>query len=143
MRLVEAQDEQRQVLEALPRTLCHHDTVGGNVFRTPSGTVLIDWESLEPGAVGTVLASLLFESARRGDVSARLVAGAFDSAVATHLDGLGGRVAEATVRLRLDAAIGLRWKLAADVAGTLEKGESARRGSAPHKSPGEAMDKRS
>jgi hypothetical protein len=46
----------------------------------------------------------------------------------------------AQVRLGFDASIVLRWKLAADVAATIESGGPARRGSAPHESPDEALE---
>jgi hypothetical protein len=43
------------------------------------------------------------------------------------------------VRLGVDAAIALRWKLLADIAGALEDGTPVRRGSAPQETPAEAM----
>lgn len=136
--LVLAQDSLRPVLESLPVTLCHHDAVGANVFSAAEGTVLIDWESVGPGPVGADLASLLM-SPRRGDASAFVVASVFDDAVAAYVDGLDGLVPESLVRRGVDAAIALRWKLARDVAATVESGEDARRGSMPHESPADAL----
>ena len=140
LRLIAAQGEFRRALERLPVTLCHHDAVGSNVFRTDAGTVLIDWESVGPGAIAADLASLLFASARRGDASAHVVREVMPDAVAAYASGLGGRVPVAVVQRALDAAIGLRWKLALDLAATLEAGEPARRGSAPHETPETALD---
>ncbi|MDQ0744691.1 hypothetical protein QFZ62_001999 [Clavibacter sp. B3I6] len=75
-RLLASQDRVRAVLEGLPRTLCHHDATGANVFAAGDGIVLIDWESMGPGPVGADLASLLFSSVRRGDAPAAVVAAA-------------------------------------------------------------------
>jgi len=139
-RLLRAQPRLRRVLESLPQTLCHHDAVGANVFPAPDGTVLIDWESVGSGAVGADLASLLFASVRRGDASVRTVQQVMDAAVAAYADACAGVVSAGEVRQGLDAAIALRWKLAVDVAVTLERGEPARRGSAPAESSEQALD---
>src|SRR3954454_11525824 len=87
-RLVLEQGKVRAVLESVPQTLCHHDAVGANVFRSGSRTVLIDWESVGPGPVGADLASLLFSSVRRGDASMGVVAPILDDALAAYADGL-------------------------------------------------------
>ncbi|WP_210505947.1 phosphotransferase family protein [Naasia sp. SYSU D00057] len=141
-RLILAQPRVRAVLEALPQTLCHHDAVGANVFRSGGEVVLIDWESVGPGSVGADLASLLFSSVRRGDASANVVAPLLDEAFAAYLDGLreeapGADGAE--VRRGLDAAIALRWKQAVDVADSLERGAVPRRGSLPDEAPEDAL----
>lgn len=105
--------------------------------------MLIDWESIGPGAVGADLASLLFSSARRGDCSAGLVAECFDAAVAAFTAGIretGAEIDPASVRLGVDAAIALRWKFLVDLATALGEGTSVRRGSAPEEAPAEAMD---
>lgn len=143
VRLIDAQPRIAALLDALPQTLCHHDAVGSNVLRSNGMTVLIDWESVGPGAVGADLASLLFSSARRGDCPAGLVVRYFDAAVAAFTDGLretGGRVDPLSVRQGVDAAIALRWKLLVDLAVALEEGTSVRRGSAPDETAAEAMD---
>ena len=105
--------------------------------------MLIDWESVGPGAVGADLASLLFSSARRGDCSARLVARCFDAAVTAYADGIrqtGADIDLASVRLGVDAAITLRWKLLVDLAVALEQGTPIRRGSAPQEGSDAATD---
>lgn len=89
VRLIDAQPRIAALLSSLPQTICHHDAVGANVLRGDGVTVLIDWESVGPGAVGADLASLLFSSARRGDCSARLVARCFGAAVMAYADGIG------------------------------------------------------
>ena len=138
--LLHAQSRLRGILESLPQTLCHHDAVGANVFPRPDATVLIDWESVGPGAVGADLASLLFASARRGDASAHDIAAVFEEATDAYAEACAGVVSPAEVRRGRDAAIGLRWKLAVDVAAALERGEPIRRGSAIAEAPEDAMD---
>ncbi len=141
--LIDAQPRIAALLDSLPQTLCHHDAVGANVLRCEGVTVLIDWESVGPGAVGADLASLLFSSARRGDCSARLVARCFDAAVMAYADGIrqtGADIDLASVRLGVDAAITLRWKLLADLAVALEQGTPVRRGSAPQEGSDAATD---
>lgn len=140
-RLVRAQPRLRQLLDSMPQTVCHHDAVGANLFRVADRTVLIDWESVGPGAVGADLASLLFSSARRGDASATVVAATVDAAFDAYVEGLRTStevVDVALVRRAVDAAIALRWKLAFDVAAALRQGRSMRRGSAPTESPQQA-----
>jgi hypothetical protein len=138
-RLLRAQPRLRHVLESLPQTLCHHDAVGANVFPTPDGTVLIDWESVGSGTVGADLASLLFASVRRGDALVRTVRQVMDAAVAAYADACAGVVSADEVRRGLDATIALRWKLAVDVAVTFERGQPTRRGSAPAEAPEQAL----
>lgn len=138
-RLVARQSRVRDVLEGLPQTLCHHDAVGANVFRSSGcgasiDTVLIDWESVGPGAVGADLASLLFSSVRRGDVGASVVIPLLDEAVDAYAQGASEQdrsLSRTTVRLGFDASVALRWKLVADVARGIERDEPARRGSVP------------
>jgi hypothetical protein len=138
--LMLAQPRLRTLLETVPQTLCHHDAVGANVFPTAEGTVLIDWESVGVGAVGADLASLLFASVRRGDADIATVRAVWDAAVAAFAEACAGAVSADDVRRGFDAAITLRWKLAVDVAATLESGQPARRGSAPAEPPERAMD---
>ncbi|MGN6272670.1 MAG: phosphotransferase family protein [Protaetiibacter sp.] len=138
--LLLAQPRLRTLLEAAPQTLCHHDAVGANVFATTEGTVLIDWESVGGGAVGADLASLLFASVRRGDANIAEVRAVWDDALAAYANACAEAVSAQQVGRAFDAAIALRWKLAVDVAATLESGEPARRGSAPDEAPEQAMD---
>lgn len=141
--LVLSQSRVRDVLESLPHTLCHHDAVGANVFRTAHQTALIDWESLGPGAVGADLASLLFSSVRRGDASVTTVAPLVDEAIQEYAQGMwaeGGSVELTTLRRGFDAAVALRWKLAVDVVTGIETGEAPRRGSMPDEAPADAVD---
>jgi len=143
VRLLDDQPRIAALLDSLPQTLCHHDAVGANVLRCDGVTVLIDWESVGPGAVGADLASLLFSSARRGDCSARLVARCFDAAVMAYADGIrqtGVDIDLVSVRLGVDAAITLRWKLLVDLAVALEQGAPIRRGSAPQEGSDAATD---
>jgi hypothetical protein len=133
-RLLAGQDRVRAVLEALPRTLCHHDATGANVFRDAGGIVLIDWESAGPGPVGADLASLLCSSVRRGDASAADMTAALDDALDRYARGIrsaGSDVPTDVVRLGLDASLALRWKLAADLVTALDAGSAPRRGSLP------------
>lgn len=141
--LIDAQPRIAALLDSLPQTLCHHDAVGANVLRCEGVTALIDWESVGPGAMGADLASLLFSSARRGDCSARLVARCFEAAVTAYADGIrqtGADIDVASVRLGVDAAIALRWKLLFDLAVALEQGTPVRRGSAPQEGSDAATD---
>lgn len=141
-RLVLAQPRLRGILESLPQTLCHHDAVGANVFRTQSATVLIDWESVGPGTVGADLASLLF-SPRRGDASVFVVEAVLDDAVNAYIDGLRSEapsVSADDIRRGVDAAIALRWKLAVDVVEGIGRGEPPRRGSLPDEAPETALE---
>ena len=136
--LVEQQGSLRTILESLPQTICHHDAVGANVFRDGAETVLIDWESVGPGAVGADVASLLFSSVRRGDAQAATVLGVSDSAVEAYAHGIrehSPSIDADAVRLGFDASIGLRWKLAADVVAGMESGSTPRRGSLPNEAP--------
>ncbi|MFT7767073.1 phosphotransferase family protein [Clavibacter tessellarius] len=133
-RLLAGQDRVRSALEALPRTLCHHDATGANVFADGDGIVLIDWESVGPGPIGADLASLLFSSVRRGDAAVVDVSAVLDEAVARYGSGIraaGGTVPPGVVRRGLDAAIALRWKLAADLVAAIDPGSAMRRGSLP------------
>jgi hypothetical protein len=130
------------VLESLPHSICHHDAVGANVFRTSPATVLIDWESVGPGTVGADLASLLL-SPRRGDASIHDITSVFDDAVQAYIDGFRDQaptVSPAQIRQGVDAAIALRWKLAVDVVAGLASGEPPLRGSLPDESPETALD---
>jgi len=141
-RLIAGQDRVRAALEALPRTLCHHDATGANVFADGTGIVLIDWESVGPGPVGADLASLLFSSVRRGDASVGDVSAVLDAVVARYAEGIravGGSVPPDAVRRGLDAAIALRWKLAADLVAAIDAGSAMRRGSLPHEPPERAQ----
>jgi hypothetical protein len=141
-RLILAQSRVRTVLESLPHTICHHDAVGANVFRTPTATVLIDWESVGPGTVGADLASLLF-SPRRGDASMHVITSVFDDAVQAYIDGFRDQVPTVSptqIRQGVDAAIALRWKLAVDVVAGLESGDPPLRGSLRDESPETALE---
>jgi Phosphotransferase enzyme family len=141
--LILGQPRIREILEALPRTLCHHDAVGANVFSTNGPTVLIDWESVGPGPVGADLASLLFASVRRGDASIGVVVPIVEDALHAYAEGLwteGADVKVEDVRRGFGAAIALRWKLAVDVVAGIERGEAPRRGSLPGEDPDEAME---
>jgi len=134
-RLIAEQPRVRELLQSLPQTLCHHDAVGANVFRSRGGTVLIDWESVGPGVVGADLASLLFSSVRRGDAAASVVVPLLGDAVDAYAEAAreqDASLSAETVRLGFDAAVALRWKLIADVARGLESDEPARRGSVPN-----------
>lgn len=136
-RLLASQDRVRAVLEGLPRTLCHHDATGANVFAADDGMVLIDWESVGPGPVGADLASLLFSSVRRGDAAVADVTAVLDDAVAGYAAGIratGSEVPLDVVRRGLDTAVALRWKLAADLVAALDAGSAMRRGSLPDES---------
>lgn len=142
-RLILRQPRIRQILQALPRTLCHHDAVGANVFSTNGFTLLIDWESVGPGPVGADLASLLFASVRRGDASVGVVAPIVEDALHAYAEGLwaeGADVKLEDLRRGFGAAIALRWKLAVDVVAGIERGEAPRRGSLPGEDPDDAIE---
>lgn len=132
--LLELQDRLPALLAASPQTLCHHDAVAANVFvrgREPE-IVLIDWESVGPGCVGADLASLLFASPRRGDLSAAACRQATPAAVDAYVAGLadaGAHVDRSAVQLALDAAVALRWTLARDLLAALADGQPVFRGS--------------
>ncbi len=135
------------LLAELPQTLCHHDAVGSNVFSRPRDgygeTVLIDWEMVGPGPTGADLASLLFASARRGDLPASLAIEAFGDAreaYAAAMESVSGRVSRDEIEAAVDAAIALRWVLLRDIIVALEDGTPVRRGSAPDEPPHAALD---
>lgn len=142
-RLVLEQARYRSFLESLPHTLCHHDAVGANLFRSDSRTVLIDWESIGAGPVGADLASLLFSSVRRGDARAGVVVPIVDEAVNRYSEALraeAGHITPEEIRLGFDAAIALRWKLAADIVAGMDAGHPPRRGSLPGEEPAAALE---
>lgn len=45
-------DQLLEEIRSLPRTLCHYDVWGGNVLRTDSSVVLVDWQLAGFGAIG-------------------------------------------------------------------------------------------
>ncbi|WP_413249022.1 phosphotransferase [Sinomonas flava] len=140
--LIAAQPRVRAILESLPQTLCHHDAVGANAFVSSGTTVLIDWESVGPGAVGADLASLLFSSVRRGDAMASVVASVLDSAVSAYTESVREQdpsVSAKDVRRGFDAAVALRWKLIADLADAAERHRPIRRGSRPDEPARESL----
>lgn len=146
-RLVGMQASVAAALDALPSTLCHHDAVAANVFPRIRGgnpeAVLIDWESIGPGPVGADLASLLFSSARRGDLPSDAVPALLPRALTAYADGLGdagAQVPAEALSLGVHGAIALRWTLVRDVVRIFEGSGVAMRGSAPHESPEEALD---
>ena len=145
--LVIGQPAFKAAVAGLPPTLCHHDAVAANVFPRMLGgspeTVLIDWESVGPGPAGADLASLLFSSARRGDISARAARALLPAALDAYADGmreLGAAVDPSELRLGVFASIALRWTLVRDVVRVMEGIASARRGSAADESPEEALE---
>jgi hypothetical protein len=144
--LIEAQPTFRAVLESLPVTLCHHDAVAANVLLRDRAegreTVLIDWESVGPGAIGADLASLVFSSVRRGDLDASTVLPLVDGAIDAYADGMrdaGAAADPALVRRGFDAAVGLRWTLVRDVARAIDRDTTIFRGSARDEPPAEAL----
>lgn len=149
LRLLDDQQLFRSNLERLPQTLCHHDAVGANLFsRNGQGereTLAIDWEMLGPGAVGADLASLLFASVRRGDLSVDWLTELAPRAVETYRSGLadmGASVDSRTVHLGFVNAVALRWALLRDVlvAATTPDRVGFYRGSAPDESSQHAME---
>jgi len=145
--LVTGQPAFKAAVARLPPTLCHHDAVAANVFpRVRDGspqTMLIDWESVGPGPAGADLASLLFSSARRGDLSARAVPALLPVAFDAYAGGMaetGAAIDPAELRLGVFASIALRWTLVRDVVRVMEGAGIARRGSAPDESPEDALD---
>lgn len=59
-RLIERMPTALNLLEGLPRVLCHHDFWSANIFLQPDGNlVLLDWAHSGPGPVGTDIAVLL------------------------------------------------------------------------------------
>jgi PAS domain-containing protein len=141
--LILNQAHYRTILESLPQTLCHHDAVGANIFRSHGRTVLIDWESVGAGPVGADLASLVFSSVRRGDARTGVMLPVVEEALRRYAVGLRSEapnVAFEDIRLGFDAAVALRWKLAVDVVAGLEKGQPPRRGSLPDEDPAVALE---
>ena len=144
--LIDDQPRIAALLRGLPQTLCHHDAVGANVFAGRTGgadTVLIDWEMVGPGPAGADLASLLFSSARRGDLPAELAIDTLPEAreaYARGMEEMGGGTDADALGTAVDAAIALRWVLVRDVIVALDDGTPVRRGSAPNESPGDAME---
>lgn len=106
-------------------------------------TVLIDWESVGPGPMGADLASLLFSSARRGDISAGWLPELLPAALVAYQEGIadvGGSADADDVALGLHASIALRWTLVRDVVRAMRGPGGVFRGSAPHETPEEAID---
>jgi hypothetical protein len=143
VRLIEGQPKFWAMLERLPATLCHHDTVAANVFASPDETLLIDWESIGPGAVGADLASLLFASPRRGDFPSAWVDDLFAPALVAYREGLadeGTVIGDEEVALGVHASIALRWALVRDVCAALRTHRPMFRGSAMHETPERALE---
>ena len=144
--VLDHQDRLHRALHLLPQTLCHHDAVRSNLFarRGDVGpvTVAIDWELVGPGAVGVDLASLLFGSVRRGDLSVDVLAELVEPAVDSYVDGMGDvqrPVPRAEVRRGLRLATCLRWTLLRDVLVSAAQGDHAfHRGTAGDEDPEEA-----
>ena len=146
-RLIEDQARFRAVLERLPPTLCHHDAVGANLFSRTRGdvpeTIAIDWEMVGPGPIGADIASMVFASVRRGDLSAdllpELVPAALDACAAGVAD-MGVAIERSQVELGFAAAVALRWVLLRDVVAALVTPQTIFRGSARHETRDEALD---
>jgi hypothetical protein len=142
--LIELQPALRTVLEQLPQTLCHHDAVAANVFRREgqAETVLIDWEMVGPGPIGADLASLLFSSVRRGDVSAATMSELRPAALEAYAEGIrdvGREGDRALIGIGFHAAVALRWSLARDVALAIDEDRRIVRGSVPYEPPEKAL----
>ncbi len=142
--LIDDQPRIGSYLRRLPQTLCHHDAVGANVFPAgdDSDTILIDWEMIGPGPAGADLVSLLFSSARRGDLPADLAIDAMAEARDAYgraMDEVGGAIDAEQLAAAIDAAIALRWVLVRDIIVALADGTPVRRGSSPAETPDEAL----
>jgi Phosphotransferase enzyme family len=142
--LIDLQPVLRRLLEKLAHTLCHHDAVAANVFRRAGGgeTILIDWEMVGPGPVGADLASLLFSSVRRGDLSAATMSQLRLAALDAYAKGIrdvGEEGDRALIGLGFQAAVALRWSLVRDVALAIDEGRPVVRGSVLHEPSEEAL----
>jgi hypothetical protein len=104
----------RQVLAALPQTICHHDAAQANLFLVGSEVVAIDWEGVGWGSLGADLATLVVGTMRRGDFPAERSDELDAVAFAGYVRGLaevGWRGDPAAARLGYSAAVGLRWPI--------------------------------
>jgi len=146
--LLAMQAELRAALDRAPHTLCHHDAVRANLFaRMGEGTletVAIDWETLGIGPVGAEIASLLFSSSRRGDLSAaelqRMLPAVLD-AYADAIAAAGFADAAAGAETSFWQSVALRWSLLRDVLASLASpAGQVSRGRALHEPPETALD---
>jgi hypothetical protein len=118
-RLLANQPRFLELLAALPQTLCHHDAAQANLIacRRADGdieTVAIDWESIGPGTIGADLATLVFGTLRRGEVTGTDAEELERVAFAGYVAGLrdaGWQGSEDQVRLGYVTAVALRWSL--------------------------------
>ena len=145
--ILAGQSELRAALDRLPQTLCHHDALRANLFMrsTDRGveTVAIDWETAGPGPVGADLASLVFSSARRGDLAAADIPGLIPSvmdAYGAEVVAGGAHEPASLVAAGFWGSMALRWSLLRDVVAALvTPGGSVARGRAMHEAPDVAM----
>jgi N-acetylglucosamine kinase-like BadF-type ATPase len=106
-------------------------------------TVAIDWETAGPGPVGADLASLIFSSARRGDLAAADIPGLIPGVMDAYAEEVAAGAAPdaaAYVAGGFWGSIALRWSLLRDiVAALVVPGGSVARGRAMHEAPEVAM----
>ena len=97
-------------LDALPRSLCHHDAFQRNLFITPERTVAIDWQIMGTGAVGEEIMPLVCVGVQFMHVPPERMAELEGYVVAGYLEGLrdaGWRGEESLVRFGYGCAAAL------------------------------------
>ena len=97
-------------LEALPRSLCHHDAFPRNLFVGERGTTAIDWQIMGTGAVGEEIMPLIGVSVQFMHIRPAMVAELEGAVFASYLEGLrdaGWRGDEREARLGYVAAAAL------------------------------------
>ena len=97
-------------LDALPRSLCHHDAFQRNLFITPDRTVAIDWQIMGTGAVGEEIMPLVCVGVQFMHVPPEKMAELEGYVVAGYLEGLrdaGWRGEESLVRFGYGCAAAL------------------------------------
>ena len=120
-RLANERETLAAAIRATPRTVCHFDLRGSNVFDGQSTggddeTIVLDWSSVGVGALGEDVANAVFDSVWMNDVSPQLLTALHAHAVDGYVDGLrdaGWRGDDEQVRWNYAVVAGLRFGLLA------------------------------
>jgi hypothetical protein len=121
-RLADEYEALAAAIRVTPRTVCHFDLRGSNLFSGESvqgddETILVDWSSVGVGALGEDIANAVFDSAWMNDVGPHLLMDLHASALDGYLDGLrdaGWMGDEEQVRWIYAVVAGLRFGLLAE-----------------------------
>jgi hypothetical protein len=108
--LWKAREPMLAALDALPKSLCHHDAFTRNLFVGTSGTTAIDWQIMGTGAPGEEIMPLICVSVQFMHVPPAKAAELEEAVFESYVDGLrdaGWRGPERDVRLGYTTAAAL------------------------------------